>query len=275
MPRSARSFSRLDLELAGHRLLRARAEPGVEDLGGLARRLDIEQRAVDGVLEARLVLLQGEADVARLGEVGKKQVVVGASVLLHDRAQHALVGGERIDAAVLERGEGGRIVPHVEDLHARHDLLQVGAGGRGAGRRRLSSGQLMHRRDAACFPDDHRMGRDEIDHAEVDVAQTLGRSRHRGGDEVELALLQHRDALGARERDRFHRDAQALAHGPHQVDVVADMLAPARPLEGERRRGVADPHDDLAARLDLIQPVRESPASTASAAWRIGRPQPF
>ena len=83
----------LDLELARHRLLRARTEPGVEDLGRLARRLDVQQGAIDGVLEARLALLQGEADIARLGEVGKKQIVVGTSGPLHDRAQHALVGG--------------------------------------------------------------------------------------------------------------------------------------------------------------------------------------
>ena len=96
----------LDLELAHHRLLRARTEPGVEYLCRLARRLDIKQRTIDGVLEARLALLQGEADVARFGEVGKEEIVIGVAVLLHDRAQHAFVGREGIDAAVLERGEG-------------------------------------------------------------------------------------------------------------------------------------------------------------------------
>ena len=137
-----------------------------------------------------------------------------------------------------------------------HGLLEIAAGGRRAGRGRFLAGELMHRRDAARFPDDDGMGRDEIDVAEVDLLQPLRRAGHRGGDEVELALLQHRDAFGARHRDGLHRDAQALGHGMHQVEVVADHGVLAGLLEAERRGGVADADDELAARLDLVQPVR-------------------
>ncbi len=87
-----------------------------------------------GVLETRFAFLQGESYVARLGEVGKEEIIVWVAVLLHDRAQHALVGRERIDAAVLERGEGDGVVPHIHDVDARHDLFEVTAGGRCAGR---------------------------------------------------------------------------------------------------------------------------------------------
>ncbi|MGC2519173.1 MAG: hypothetical protein WA373_08715 [Burkholderiales bacterium] len=65
------------------------------------------------------------------------------------------------------------------------------------------------RGDARGLLHDHRVRGDEGDVAEVDLAQPLGSARHRGGDEIELALLQQGNALGARERHHLQRHAHA------------------------------------------------------------------
>jgi hypothetical protein len=117
------------------------------------------------------------------------------------------------------------------------------------------SRELMDGSDAARFPYDHRVRRNKIDEAEIDLAKPLRRARHRGGDEVEFAVLEHRDALGARYRNGLDRHAKALGHRMHHVEVVADHRGVAGLLEAEWRRSVADADDELAARLDVVEPV--------------------
>ncbi len=51
---------------------------------------------------------------------------------------------------------------------------------------------------------------------------------------------------------------EALGHGMHHVEVVADHGGLAGLLEAERRGGVADADQELAARLDVVEPVGRS-----------------
>ena len=70
-----------------------------------------------------------------------------------------------------------------------------------------------------------------------------------------LPVLQHRDAFGARNRARSRpaRRGAWQRHGPHRGRSRSRWFRPA--FEAERRGGVADPDDELAARLDVVEPV--------------------
>ena len=77
-----------------------------------------------------------------------------------------------------------------------------------------------------------------------------------GEDEIDLARLQKRDAVGRIGRLHFQLDAQALRHRARIVDIETDDLIVLRIDEAERRIAVERRDAQHAGFPDVVQPVR-------------------
>ena len=200
-----------------------RLQPLLRQLLQLAGLLRLGDDLVDLGQQRRLVLVQ--ADVAGRVLDHELQHRRARRALLGDRGGDRVAGGDQVDLAGDEGGDGGVVVLVALDRgrgrRALGQLLLLDRAARGADG---LAGEILvlGRRDrlgAVDAGEERRVGDREVDHL-----LALGVLAEAGDDEVGLLGLQVGDAVGAGDGDDLGLHAELLGDQVGHVDVVALRL---------------------------------------------------